>query len=414
MCVNYDAIVIGLGPAGMMATLMLSRKGYRVIAIDRGKPYNERDPQIPYDVANGFGGAGLFSDGKLSFFPAASNLWANLDKNELKKAYLILQDELKHIGYYVPKWQNHWTISKQTRKIAKRVKRYKTKYFDKSICEKFVQNVYEQIKNYIILESEITLINRNKDGTFRVFLNKPTEKPLTAKAIILATGKVGNRVLNTFQNVSFKKHSRYEGGVRVETDCQNFRPFGLKQIDYKYIETFPGGEEFRTFCCCKDGQVLESDYLDNVSFNGSITPRPTGRSNIGLTIRSENESSQIANEFKACLKRQEEFEFDYDEKYDNNQNFLIGNQFDRIILDRINLIVKSNKRKYKTKIYGPEIEYFGEYPEFEWKSLRIDKNNIWIIGDLSAKYRGIISALISGIYAANNVSNVLEEPKKDV
>ena len=71
---NYDVIVIGLGPAGIMATLTLSQKGYRVLAIDRGKTYQMRDPQIPYDVANGFGGAGLFSDGKLSFFPAASNL----------------------------------------------------------------------------------------------------------------------------------------------------------------------------------------------------------------------------------------------------------------------------------------------------------------------------------------------------
>ena len=38
-----------------------------------------------------------------------------------------------------------------------------------------------------------------------------------------------------------------------------------------------------------------------------------------------------------------------------------------------------------------------------WESLRISNEKIWVAGDLSAKFRGIIAALISGIYAANNV-----------
>lgn len=37
VAVNYDAVVVGLGPSGIMATLMLSQKGYHVIGIDRGK-----------------------------------------------------------------------------------------------------------------------------------------------------------------------------------------------------------------------------------------------------------------------------------------------------------------------------------------------------------------------------------------
>jgi len=256
---NYDAVVIGLGPSGIMATLTLSQNGYRVIGIDRGKSFEKRDPEILYDVANGFGGAGLFSDGKLSFFPAASNLWANLDKEKLKKAYLSLQNEFKRIGYCIPEWQNHWTISKQPRELTKRVKRYKTRYFDRKTCDDFIQDVYKRIQKNVILESEVIFIAKNGDGTFQVFLDKPTETFLTTKNIILATGKVGNRILNKLGNVPLNTKIRFEGGVRIETDCQNFKPYGLKQIDYKYIEAFADGAEFRTFCCCKDGRVLESD-----------------------------------------------------------------------------------------------------------------------------------------------------------
>ena len=409
VAVNYDAVVVGLGPSGIMATLMLSQKGYHVIGIDRGKSFEKRDSEIPFDVANGFGGAGLFSDGKLSFFPAASNLWANLDKGKLKEAYLSLQNEFKRIGYHIPKWQNHWTISKQRSRLTKSVKRYKTRYFDRKTCDDFIQDAYKRIQKNVILESEVIHIAKNDDGTFQVFLDKPTETPLTTKNIILATGKVGNRILNLFENVSFDTKIRFESGIRVETDCHNFRPYGLKQIDYKYIETVAEGVEFRTFCCCKDGQVLESDYIGNVSFNGSITPRSTGRSNIGLTVRIENEGGEIADEIKACLKRQEEFVFDYNERYDSDRDFFIGPIFDQIILERIGLIVKSKKAKYKTKIYGPEIEYFGKYAEFEWESLRINGENIWVVGDLSAKYRGLIAAMVSGIYAANNIAQTIQE-----
>ena len=400
---NYDVIVIGLGPAGIMATLTLSQKGYRVLAIDRGKTYQMRDPQIPYDVANGFGGAGLFSDGKLSFFPAASNLWANLDKTEVKKAYLMLEEELKKIGYLIPQWKNNWTVRRRENKISKKVKRYRTQYFDRRTCDRFIQHVYDQLSDKILLEREVILVNKNAEGVYQVFLDTPTDIPLTSKAVILATGKVGNGIMDLFENVSFKTHVRYEGGVRVETDCHNFKPYDLKQIDYKYIETFPDKVEFRTFCCCKDGQVLESDYLNNVSFNGSITPHSTGRSNIGLTVRVEDESNPIAIEIKECFNRQEEFVFDYNEKYDHNREFLIGNTFDDIMFDRLKLIIKSKAARYKTKIYGPEIEYFGSYPEVMWESLRISNEKMWVAGDLSAKFRGIIAALISGIYAANNV-----------
>jgi uncharacterized FAD-dependent dehydrogenase len=223
---NYDVIVIGLGPAGIMATLTLLQNGCRVMAVDRGKQYQKRDPQIPYDVANGFGGAGLFSDGKLSFFPAASNLWANLDKSELKRAYLKLQEEFKRIGYQIPKWQNNWISAKPQNKITKKVKRYRTKYLDKTTCDRFIGDTYSRIQESVILKNEVIAIVKT-DGVFQVFLDRPTDIPLVAKSIILATGKVGNGILNLFENISFKTRTRFEGGVRVETDCQNF---SIRQI----------------------------------------------------------------------------------------------------------------------------------------------------------------------------------------
>lgn len=70
-------IVVGLGPAGLFAALILAQAGQRPIVLERGEPVEERakaveqfwqtgtlDPQS--NVQFGEGGAGTFSDGKLN------------------------------------------------------------------------------------------------------------------------------------------------------------------------------------------------------------------------------------------------------------------------------------------------------------------------------------------------------------
>ena len=69
-------LVVGMGPAGLFAALMLARNGYRPIIIDRGDCVKDRvksvsdfyrTQQLDTDsnVQFGAGGAGTFSDGKL-------------------------------------------------------------------------------------------------------------------------------------------------------------------------------------------------------------------------------------------------------------------------------------------------------------------------------------------------------------
>ena len=73
---SHRPLVIGAGPCGLFAALILAQTGFRPIILDRGKPVRERtkdtwglwrrsalDPES--NVQFGEGGAGTFSDGKL-------------------------------------------------------------------------------------------------------------------------------------------------------------------------------------------------------------------------------------------------------------------------------------------------------------------------------------------------------------
>ncbi len=70
-------IVVGSGPGGLLAAYYLAVRGYRPLVLERGEPVKERVPAIrafdrggPLDRENNYlfgeGGAGTFSDGKLT------------------------------------------------------------------------------------------------------------------------------------------------------------------------------------------------------------------------------------------------------------------------------------------------------------------------------------------------------------
>lgn len=74
---KHRPVVVGFGPAGMFAALQLAKQGYRPLVIERGSEITRRQQKVktfwdggPLDpecnVQFGQGGAGAFSDGKLT------------------------------------------------------------------------------------------------------------------------------------------------------------------------------------------------------------------------------------------------------------------------------------------------------------------------------------------------------------
>ncbi|MFA6810255.1 MAG: hypothetical protein WCR47_04255 [Desulfoplanes sp.] len=70
-------VIIGAGPCGLFAALILAQSGYRPLLLDRGREAQERSTNVDYfwktgildpesNVQFGEGGAGTFSDGKLN------------------------------------------------------------------------------------------------------------------------------------------------------------------------------------------------------------------------------------------------------------------------------------------------------------------------------------------------------------
>ena len=102
---DIDVIIIGCGPSGLMAgySLEMSKKNINYKIIEMGKSLDERDHNNCDDLTNGIGGAGLFSDGKFSWYPAGEKLW-KYDYNLLKESYSDVENLIKSLDIEVPKF----------------------------------------------------------------------------------------------------------------------------------------------------------------------------------------------------------------------------------------------------------------------------------------------------------------------
>ena len=133
MTPKYDVIIIGSGPAGIFAALEITKvSDLKLLLIEKGEDLSERvcpsritgKPCIsctPCNMVCGLGGAGAFSDGKLTLTPEVGGWlkdYLGEEKTEallnyIDQVYLHFgaSDKLYGVGDEVEKWRNKAILS---------------------------------------------------------------------------------------------------------------------------------------------------------------------------------------------------------------------------------------------------------------------------------------------------------------
>lgn len=274
---SYDYIVVGAGPAGMFATFEILKKKpkAKILLVDMGKKIKERKPT---EVMIGIGGAGTFSDGKLT-------LTANLSHE--KAFHLISKYEYQKILDYVDDTFNEFGIDseyfpKETDELRKLMEEAqvndielvtrKARHVGTDKLKKFV----EKFEGYLV-EKGVEILDCTKvtdiivkDGSVTGVVCSDGKK-IKSKKVLLAPGRVNARWLQTLADKYGIQYiyDKVEVGVRVEFPSSVMRRQAETLYETVYrVRTRTYQDIVRTFCSCPNGLVAVEEYENYVCVNG--------------------------------------------------------------------------------------------------------------------------------------------------
>lgn len=281
--VSKRPLVVGFGPAGMFAALVLARAGMRPLVIERGQDAVTRKAKVERfhetgeldtecNIQFGEGGAGTFSDGKLNTGTHDKRLsWMLREFAAHGAPESVTYDAKPHIGtdILINVVQN---IRREIVSLGGEV-RFGTK-----------------LERLAVEDGKLTGAEvRDAEGEYRV----------DCDALILA---IGHSARDTFealndQNVPMEQKP-FSMGVRIEhrqSDidlAQYGRERGeLPAADYSLNVHLPDGKSAYTFCMCPGGQVFAAaSEAGGVVTNGmSYSKRDGENANAALLVTLHTE-----------------------------------------------------------------------------------------------------------------------------
>lgn len=459
----YETVIVGAGPAGLsvLYTLMNAKDSpclkEKVLLIDLGKDIDARLRNDSVDCTMGLGGAGLFSDGKFSFYPCGTKVWNLKDKTMLGRSYEILSELfLSSIGLQIPvcEFLKENSSSKQKNNTNNEIsdngfglKEYPSFYLSFEERRELILKMSSQAKEQglLLFSHEIKKIEKESSGFYTLTIenSKKSQLKLACKHLVLAGGKYFPVILKTlFPNYPQVFH-RIEYGARLQAKNSIFsrlfpQDFHSKNlIDPKWI-FFKDKQmiEYRTFCLCLNGETVLCKYFDELitSFSGrSDCPLPTGLTNFGLNIiirdkncincnknnnlnnDNSNQSNNLnkdnniySNNSELFITKNLPFEKTLKEIIETNGKGLFSCQkAESLFVDACGILIKQFKIEEsmnEISVIGPTFEGVGDYPLLN-EDLAIEGEEIYVIGDASGLFRGIIPSMMSGLYIGLKLLN---------
>jgi len=402
-----DVLIIGAGPAGLAAGVAALERGRSVRVFERGAQAALRDRGDPSDLVSGVGGAGLYSDGKFSFAPAATALWTLEPSGALREAYEWTASLLREGGLEPPPFPSGDGTGAET---TNGVKAYPSQYMSLGARARLIATLERRLGDGLTVGLDAQL--RAEPGGVLTLWDS---RPVRARAGVIASGRFGPLRYSGGLASTFR---RVEVGMRVEQDASRFAldvgP-AASLLDPKWVRrSLDDRLEWRTFCCCRRGEVIETRFDGLATVSGRADGPPTGRSNVGLDVRfRELDDATRALARVAAVASQPPMRLAAHELTADPSSSPVadrlGAMIARALAEGLEAFAEDLHADLSDAVlYLPALEGVGYYPPVD-RTLNLAPR-IWAAGDATGLFRGLVPALVSGRLAGTAAADSLLAP----
>lgn len=304
MSERYDVIIVGAGPAGIFTALELIKHStnLKIAIIEKGLPLEERVEIIKENIRknpaasiSGWGGAGAFSDGKLTLSTHIGG-WLHEYVNEAELSGLINYVDAIYRDFGAPEKEHGLDVEKIDLAVKKAKEQdlnlvpSKIRHLGTDICHQVLERMEEFLEDKVDILTktkveDIIIENSNVKGV------KTENGEIYASSVVVAPGRIGSSwLINQARKLNLGiTNNTVDIGVRVEVPAEILEPLTSILYEPKLVySTKLFNDPIRTFCVNPYGEVtLEvADGLTTVNGH-SYAEKKTSYTNFALLVSTK-------------------------------------------------------------------------------------------------------------------------------
>ena len=457
MAKKYDVVIVGSGPAGIFTALELSQfSSLSILLLEKGKDLDKRFCPGAYrysgclacstcDMVSGWGGAGAYSDGKLTLSP---EIGGHLNRYIGKSKTLELIDyvDRRYLEFGAP--DQIYGIGPEVDGIRERAKNSGLRLIPMPIrhlgterCYEVLRETHSFMADQVEMRTDIAVVSIHAEDGKATGVITADGNIIEAQYIVVAPGREGSDwLMREADALGLTISSNpVDLGLRVEVSQEIFQ--NLTNILYEpkleYHSTV-FNDRIRTFCVCPAGEVtMESTGGDDpvVTVNGhSYANRKTDRTNFALLGSAEfgepfhdpitygKSIARLANLLAdgIIMQRYGDLQNGHCSSESGIGEWAIQPTLRSATLGDINAVLPYRfMRGIKemitaldnlapgiaspdTLLYGIEVKFYSSRLHLT-PNLETEIENLFAIGDGAGVTRGLVQASASGVVAAREV-----------